>query len=126
MIAERLMAKLSRDFGTADSIQVDLVARGVFVHDGIKEFRTDGVAYGDFSERRGNPRGNPGATRGSRNDTISYRKSSYSVDSDDIDDEIIDKLVAERSNCKMMRDFDKADAIREGLRTRYNVLIDDR
>lgn len=126
MIAERLMAKLSRDFGTADSIQVDLVARGVFVHDGIKEFRTDGVAFGDFSERRGDRRGNPGPTRGSRSDSISYRKSSFSVDADGIDDEMIDKLVAERSKCKMMRDFEKADAIREGLRTRYNVLIDDR
>lgn len=126
MISERLMAKLSRDFGTADAIQVDLVARGVFVHDGIKEYRFDGVAYGDFSERRGNPRGNPGPTRGSRNDMVAYRKSSYSSDADGIDDEMIDKLVAERSNCKMMRDFEKADAIREGLRSRYNVLIDDR
>lgn len=126
MIAERLMAKLSRDFGTADAIQVDLVARGVFVHDGIKEFRTDGVAYGDFSERRGNSRGNPGPTRGSRSDSVSYRKSSFSGDADGVSDEIIDKLIAERSNCKMARDFEKADAIREGLRTRYNVLIDDR
>ena len=126
MISERLMAKLSRDFGTADAIQVDLVARGVFVHDGIKEYRTDGVAYGDFSERRGNPRGNPGPTRGSRNDAVAYRKSSYSGDAEGIEDEMIDKLVAERLNCKMMRDFEKADAIREGLRSKYNVLIDDR
>eukprot|EP00536_Pseudo-nitzschia_multiseries_P003264 jgi/Psemu1/185507/e_gw1.49.111.1 len=111
MIAERLMAKLSRDFGTADAIQTDLVARGVFVHDGIKEWRWDGVPFGDFSERRGNnPRGNPGRTAGSRNSyEAAYMKSSFSPDVDGLD-----------------RDFEKADSIREGLRDRYNVLIDDR
>ena len=126
MIAERLMAKLSRDFGTADAIQVDLVARGVFVHDGIKEYRTDGVPYGDFSERRNNnnPRGNPTKSFGSR--SVAYRKSSFSTDAEGVSDEMIDKLVAERLNYKMNRDFDKADSIREGLRSRYNVLIDDR
>jgi hypothetical protein len=127
LIAERLMAKLSRDFGTADSIQVDLVARGVFVHDGIKEFRCDGVPYGDFSERRNNPRGNPDRTFGSRSsETIGYRKSSYSGDAEGISDEMINKLVAERLNYKFSRDYEKADSIREGLRSQHNVLIDDR
>ena len=127
MIAERLMAKLSRDFGTADAIQVDLVARGVFVHDGIKEWRSDGVAYGDFNERRGNDRGNPGRMAGSRSsEPVNYRKSSYSEVVEGVDDDLIDKLVAERMGHKIMRDFDKADSIREGLRTNYNVLIDDR
>ena len=126
MIAERLMAKLSRDFGTADAIQVDLVSRGVFVHDGIKEFRTDGIAYGGFSERRGNDRGNPGRTRGSRNDIEAYQKSPHSAEVEGTDDETIDKMVAERLGCKIMRDYEKADSIREDLRSQYNVLIDDR
>lgn len=129
MIAERLMAKLSRDFGTADALQVDLVARGVFVHDGIKEWRSDGVPYGDFSERRGgrNERGNPDKTYGSRSyQEVAYTKSSFSTAPEGISDEMIDKLVAERLSYKMARDFDKADSIREGLRDNYNVLIDDR
>ena len=128
MIAERLMAKLSRDFGTADNIQTNLVARGVFVHDGIKEWRSDGIAYGDFKERRGhNPRGNPGMSEGSRNSfDIAYMKSSFSESVEDVDDDLIDGLVAERLNFKINRDFDKADAIREGLRSKYNVLLDDR
>jgi len=128
MIAERLMAKLSRDFGTADAIQTDLVARGVFVHDGIKEWRYDGIPYGDFSERRGNnPRGNPGRTAGSRNSyEAAYIKSSFSQDVEGVDEEMVDKLVAERLRFKLDRDFDKADSIREGLRVKFNVLIDDR
>lgn len=126
MIAERLTAKLSRDFGTADMIQTDLVARGVFVHDGIKEWRSDGIPYGDFSERR-NPRGNPGRTAGSRSSyEAAYMKSSYSAEVEGVGDDMIDKLVAERLTFKLQRDFEKADAIREGLRARYNVLIDDR
>lgn len=130
MIAERLMAKLSRDFGTADAIQTDLVARGVFVHDGTKEWRSDGVPFGDFSQRRNNrdPRGNPGRTAGSRSSyQVNYVKSSYSDDAPgDISDEAIDELVAERLASKIERDFEKADAIREELRSRYDVLIDDR
>jgi len=129
MIAERLMAKLGRDFGTADSIQADLVARGVFVHDGIKEWRPDGVPYGDFSERRGgnDRRGNPGMTEGSRNfRSVEYAKSSFSSEPEGISDEMIGKMVAERLSYKMSRDFEKADSIREGLRAQYDVLIDDR
>jgi len=128
MIAKRLMAKLSRDFGTADGIQTELVARGVFVHDGIKEWRSDGNPYGDFKERRNNNRGNPGRSEGSRNSyQVNYVKSSYSEDvSGDVSDEAIDELVAERMACKMERDFDRADAIREDLRSEHNVLIDDR
>lgn len=128
-IAERLMAKLSRDYGTADAIQTDLVARGVFVHDGIKEWRSDGVAYGDFSQRRTtNPRGNPGRTAGSGSSyQVKYVKSSYSETvAGDISDEDVDEMVADRLAAKMERDFDTADAIREDLRSKYNVLIDDR
>ena len=128
MIAERLMAKLSRDFGTADAIQTDLVARGVFVHDGIKEWRYDGVPYGDFNERRGNnPRGNPGRSEGSRSSyDAAYMKSSFSEDVEGMDNEMINKIVAERLRFKLDSNYEKADSIREGLRSKYNVLIDDR
>lgn len=128
MIAERLMAKLGRDFSTADAIQSDLVARGVFVHDGNKEWRSDGVAYGDLSERRrGGYRGNPGRSAGSRSSyDAPYAKSSYSADVEGIDEKVVAKLVEERRARKMNRMYDEADAIREGLRDKYNVLIDDR
>ena len=130
MLAERLVAKLSRDFGTADSIQTDLVARGVFVHDGTKEWRFDGVPYGNFNER--DRRGQPGRMDDSRssrdnNRDVAYVKSSFSAPIEGgVKDELIDGLVQERLNYKASRNFDKADAIREGLRTKFNVLIDDR
>ncbi|MGK3755613.1 MAG: hypothetical protein ACI8RD_007923 [Bacillariaceae sp.] len=129
MLAERLVAKLSRDFGTADSIQTDLVARGVFVHDGTKEWRFDGVPYGNFNER--DRRGQPGRMEDSRssrdsNRDVAYVKSSFSIPVEGVTDELIDGLVQERLNYKASRNFDKADAIREGLRTKFNVLIDDR
>jgi cysteinyl-tRNA synthetase len=36
MIAQRLKAKMSRNFDRADNIQRDLIDSGVFVHDGMK------------------------------------------------------------------------------------------
>jgi len=121
MLADRLQAKMSRDFQVADSIQMDLISGGVFVHDGMKEWRADGIPYGSFSD---GGRG-PSRTIGSRNPT--YDRSPHSVDVEGgVEDELIDGLVAERMKFKMMRDYDKADAIREGLRTKFNVLVDDR
>lgn len=122
LLAERLQAKMSRNFHVADSIQTDLIDAGVFVHDGMKEWRSDGVAFGDFGGDRG-----PGRTRGSRNDrNRPYVKSIHSGDVEGSDDGTIDALVTERAKFKMLRDYDKADAVREGLRTKFNVIIDDR
>lgn len=122
LLAERLQAKMNRNFQLADSIQMELIDAGVFVHDGMKEWRADGVPYGSFQNGRG-----PGRTAGSRNDqTSNYTKSPYSADVIGASESVVDALVQERLKFKMNRDFDKADAIREGLRTKFNVLIDDR
>ncbi len=122
LLAERLQAKMSRNFNVADSIQMDLIDAGVFVHDGMKEWRSDGVAFGDIGGGRG-----PGRTMGSRNDrNRPYVKSIHSGDVEGVDDGTIDALVMERAKFKIQRDFDKADAVREGLRTKFNVIIDDR
>mmetsp|Transcript_27375 Transcript_27375/g.41219 ORF Transcript_27375/g.41219 Transcript_27375/m.41219 type:complete len:649 (+) Transcript_27375:52-1998(+) len=122
LLAQRLQAKMSRNFEIADGIQMDLIDAGVFVHDGMKEWRSDGVAYGDIGGGRG-----PGRTRGSYSDrNRPYVKSSHSGDVDGSDDTTIDALVMERAKFKIQRDFDKADAVREGLRTKFNVIIDDR
>jgi cysteinyl-tRNA synthetase len=122
MLAERLQAKMSRDFQVADGIQRDLIEGGVFVHDGMKEWRADGVPYGSFDSSDG--RG-PGRTSGSRSDP-SYTKSPYSIAVEGVEDSVIDALVAERLMNKMMRSYDNADSIREELRSQYNVLVDDR
>lgn len=123
LLAERLQAKMRRNFDVADSIQTNLINEGVYVHDGMKEWRADGIPFGDFGNGRG-----PGRTAGSRSDRNKpYTKSHHSGDLDNgVEDEIIDQLVQERSKYKMIRSFDEADAIREELKEKYNVLIDDR
>jgi len=45
LLAERLQAKMCRNFDIADNIQNDLITAGVFVQDGLKECRADGVAH---------------------------------------------------------------------------------
>jgi len=122
LLAERLQAKLNRNYDVADKIQLDLIENSVFVHDGTKEWRADGVPYGDFDGGRG-----PGRTRGSRNDrNRSYTKSPHSAEVVGVNEKLVDALVNERLKFKIARDYDKADSIREGLRTKFNVLIDDR
>jgi len=124
MLAQRLEAKMSRKFNIADSIQMELVDSGVFVHDGMKEWRPDGMPYGDFNSRDGR---NPGMMRGSRNNNQqSYQKSVHSGNLEEVDDSVIDEMVMERFKCKITKQYDKADSIREDLRTKFNVIIDDR
>merc|ERR1711957_818293 len=90
---------------------------------GNKEWRADGVPFGDM---HGDGR-NPGRTSGSRSDANApYTKSPHSPPVEGIDERLIDALVKERQKCKMVKSYEKADAIREGLRTKYNILIDDR
>eukprot|EP00577_Skeletonema_sp_RCC1716_P015668 CAMPEP_0113413006 /NCGR_PEP_ID=MMETSP0013_2-20120614/23162_1 /TAXON_ID=2843 ORGANISM="Skeletonema costatum, Strain 1716" /NCGR_SAMPLE_ID=MMETSP0013_2 /ASSEMBLY_ACC=CAM_ASM_000158 /LENGTH=525 /DNA_ID=CAMNT_0000299585 /DNA_START=55 /DNA_END=1632 /DNA_ORIENTATION=- /assembly_acc=CAM_ASM_000158 len=123
LLAERLQAKFSRDFRTADAIQMELIDGGVFVHDGMKEWRADGIPYGSFNGG-GSGQGNPRSLDGQQ-----YSKSPHSDDvmvGDVVNNELITKLVKERTKFKMMRQYDKADAVREGLRTKFNVMIDDR
>jgi cysteinyl-tRNA synthetase len=121
LLAERLQAKMSRSFDVADKIQMQLIDSGVYVHDALKEWRADGIPYGDLDGA-----GRPGKVLGSRSfREMTYSRSEYSMDPE-VNDELIDGLVAERFKFKSNREYDKADAVREGLRTRYNVIIDDR
>lgn len=123
MIAERLQAKLNRSFDTADRLQCELVNAGVYVHDGMKQWRSDGVPFGDFDSRGGKP----GKTKGSWSDRNgAYEKSAYSVDIEGKAEDQIAELVEERSKCKAARDYLNADRIRDELRDRFDVYIDDR
>jgi hypothetical protein len=123
MLAERLQAKMSRNFQVADSIQLDLINSGVYVHDGQKEWRADGVPFGDM----GGGRRGPGMTGGSRNDrNRPYERSMNSEEVDEDNEALIEKLVLERSKLKLQRNYEKADSVREGLRSKFNVIIDDR
>ena len=128
MLAERLHAKFARDFRTADSIQTTLIEGGVFVHDGMKEYRTDGVPFDPPRLHLGDAGGRGGGDGNHRNKQRGYVKSIHSPSLADgtSSDELIDRLVNERTKFKMIRQYDKADAVREGLRNKFNVYIDDR
>ena len=104
LIAQRLQAKFARNFQEADDIQNTLREGGVFIHDKRKEWRADGVHI--------------------VNSHSEYGKAPYSGPTDD--DDLISKLVNERQRLKMIREYDKADTIREGLKDKYNVIVDDR
>ncbi len=122
LLAERLQAKMSRKFDIADTIQIDLINAGVYVHDGLKEWRGDGVPFGDLEGGRG-----PGKTRGSYSDrNRPYVKSAYSEEIEGVDGATIGKLVMERFKYKTLREYKKADLVREGLRDKFNVIIDDK
>lgn len=121
LLAERLQAKLNRDFNLADDIQAQLISSGVYVNDARKEWRADGVPFGDVARSDGRP----GRMAGSRSDrNRPYQKSLYSAESGD--ESYIDSMVQERAKCKELRDFDRADSILQELANKFNVQIDDR
>eukprot|EP00592_Proboscia_alata_P024944 CAMPEP_0194446346 /NCGR_PEP_ID=MMETSP0176-20130528/128384_1 /TAXON_ID=216777 /ORGANISM="Proboscia alata, Strain PI-D3" /LENGTH=861 /DNA_ID=CAMNT_0039273043 /DNA_START=156 /DNA_END=2741 /DNA_ORIENTATION=+ len=124
LLAERLQAKMRRDFNTADGIQEELFDNGVFVHDAMKEWRADGVSFGESNDRGRNP----GKERNSRASREAYKMSSYSEAPGEgmPAESLLQKLIEERVKCKMRRDYDKADAIRDGLINKYNVVIHDK
>mmetsp|Transcript_75663 Transcript_75663/g.212113 ORF Transcript_75663/g.212113 Transcript_75663/m.212113 type:complete len:474 (-) Transcript_75663:36-1457(-) len=123
LLAERLQAKMSRNYNLADEIQSQLISSGVYVHDGLKEWRADGVPFGDI----GRNDGRPGRTQGSASDRDRpYSKSIYSADAAGDDEDTIQDLVDQRSKFKQLRAYDKADAIKEELLTEYEVYLDDR
>ena len=124
MLAERLQAKFSRDFCSTDSIQTALVKGGVFTHDGLKEWKADSVPYED--SYRG---GGQSSLSSSSSSSARYSKSSHSVNVDpslSASNDLVNKLVNKMAKFKAMQQYDKADAVREGLRAKFNVLINDR
>ena len=127
LLAKRLQAKFDRDFRTADAIQMELINGGVYIQDELREWRADGVPYDN------NSGGGVSGGRRKSNDNSSgmqYTKSPHSPATDNlpqiINDDLIQKLVYERAKYKFTRQYDKADLVREGLRTKFNVIIDDR
>ncbi|GMI15914.1 hypothetical protein TrVE_jg8850 [Triparma verrucosa] len=104
LIRLRLEAKLKRNFQEADSIQNQLEADfRVLVHDGRKQWRGDD---GDFNK---------------------YQRQGVPGDDEPADlDSIVTAMLAERTEAKMVRDYDVADRIKDELREKYNVMVDDK
>jgi len=45
LLAERIKAKVDRNYPLADKYKNELLAAGVFIHDGSRQFRNDGVSF---------------------------------------------------------------------------------
>lgn len=121
LLAERLQAKLARDFNTADDIQAELISNGVYVHDGLKQWRADGVPFVTLNKNGDRDEGGR-RMRGSR---AAYVKSKYSDPFDGDEEEIIEAL-QKRERCRAQRDFQSADKIRDYLLNELNLHVDDR
>ena len=111
---------MARDFQTADSIQAQLEGAGVDVHDGMKEWRADGQQWmrsqRNFDERPSRE------SRGPK--TYHQRGPGKTLSAEQI--ETITALVSERSECKAVADYDRADEIFDQLGNEYNVNVDDK
>jgi len=121
LLAERLQAKLAKNFRNADDIQAELISKGVYVHDGQKQWRADGVPFETLNR---NGEGDQGGRR-MRGRRAAYVKSNHSDAFDGDEGEIIEAL-QERERSRAQKDFQSADKIRDYLMNELNIFIDDR
>jgi cysteinyl-tRNA synthetase len=120
MVAERRQAQRDRDFKKADLIRHNLKNAGVYVEDGLKEWRADGVPFSSVGSHRGH-------TRLSSSVTASLVRSAYSLPLDGEDETLaVDNLLAQRTKFKSGGDYEKSDSIRDRLFETYSIRIDDR
>ena len=108
MIRERSKARRRRDFDTADQILKTLQINRVFIDDKKKLWRADGE---DF-DRHGY-------------ENAEYTKSSNSRPISPREEEYVNQKLKERSNAKLMKNYDLADDILDELRFLKNVVVDD-
>lgn len=94
---------MTRQFTEADELLLQLNALNVQVNDGKKAWRGDGLGFGQRGYERLNVEDGPNA-----------------------DVEKIEGLIVERGQAKKMRDYDRADAIREDLLVNHCVVLDDK
>mmetsp|Transcript_28843 Transcript_28843/g.42565 ORF Transcript_28843/g.42565 Transcript_28843/m.42565 type:complete len:846 (-) Transcript_28843:18-2555(-) len=122
LLAERLQAKKQHNFRQADALQQDLIAAGVFVHDKLKEWRADGISFeGNFNNDNNNRRDSR------QRDNDEYTQSPHSEEiPEGMTDRMVTALLKERAKFKSQQDYTKADGIRDGLKERYNIHVDDR
>jgi hypothetical protein len=134
LISQRMQCKFARNFRQADAIQDQLSSQGVFINDGIKEWRADGRPFPSGEKQRGFD---------GRGSNTAYAMSQYSLPlidprqaadmgpdeaqkaADALKSQVQD-LVDQRLQARQDRAYNVADALREDLEGDYNVYIDDR
>ena len=118
LLAERLQAKKARDFAKADAMRETLRQAGVEVFDRDKVWRAlpppDSAASGA---------GGPPLAAPSKNSQLHYRRAED--DHKPVDIRAVEALLDERLNCKMQRNFARADQLRDQLKQMHNVEVHD-
>ena len=107
LLKERLECKMARDFRNADAIQQELLQGGVYVHDGFKQWRADGTNFEGYGSK-------------------TYQYVGGASELSDEQSKEIKELIEERARFKAERLYRNADAIRDELRDRFRVVVDDR
>jgi len=103
LLAERLQAKLNRDFDVADAALESLRLKGVFVNDKLRGWRADGGAF-----------------------PTHMRVAGDGDKSCEVDEARVLELLAERSIARRDQEFDRADAIVSSLRDEHSVVLNDK
>ncbi|GAX17486.1 hypothetical protein FisN_5Hh138 [Fistulifera solaris] len=105
LVAERSKAKAISDYRTADAIREELrLVHNVFINDRLLLWSVGG--HFDPPQE--------------------WRRSSTSHEISDHDANEVKRMLQERTEARLVRNFKEADEIRENLRTKFNVLISDR
>ena len=107
LLLQRMIAKMSRDYPTADSIRDQLRAISVYVDDKKKEYYVRGPKQLPSDH---------GYTRTPQDDGTALSSGDQAK---------IDALLLQRVHAKIQRDYDAADSIRNQLRE-ANVFIDEK
>jgi cysteinyl-tRNA synthetase len=107
LLAKRLARKFKRDFQGADEIQAELLRAGVFIDDKKREWRADGISFGEYEPNK-------------------YTLSDQSEQPDDSSLKEIESLIKARALLKADRLFKHSDRVRDDLLYRFNVFVDDK
>jgi cysteinyl-tRNA synthetase len=126
LIRERQKARKERDYRSADFILDELLeSHGVVLDDQAWSWRVTGGRHdGEYGE--GGGYGRRRSTEQAKQGTHDYareRGDDAWLDAEEISE--IDSLLARRMACKMRRDFGKADALQEELRSMHGVEVND-
>jgi len=122
MLDSRRAAQRTRNYEKADSIRNTLKSHGVYIDDGMKEYRFDGVPF----KQRGRTHDDMSMSS-SRGSSWELRQSEHSIPlpSDDAE-RIVQDLLRQRSNSRSSGNYAQSDAIRDELYESYNIRLDDK
>jgi len=122
MLGDRRSAQRVRDYAKADSIRDSLKSDGVYVEDGLKEFRYDGIP---FDTRRGKIRESKQSWSSSPIRSWMLFQSKHSLALDNTEMELVNDLLAQRSNARSSGNYAVSDSIRDQIFETHNIRIDD-